>query len=81
MIIYNQTIKVSPSIDTAWLAWLQQIHLPAIMATQCFERYQLVRLLDTDDADGATYAVQYYAATRANYEAFGTQFEPLLSRE
>ena len=45
-------------------------HLPEVLGTGCFEKHQLVRLLDIDEADGPTYAVQYYARSRASYSRY-----------
>ena len=45
MLIYNVTIKVDRIIAREWLQWLQQEHIPAIMATGCFTEYRVVRLL------------------------------------
>ena len=36
MIIYNITIKVDWSIAEEWLKWMQEKHLPEILATGCF---------------------------------------------
>ena len=52
MIIYNVTIKIDWTIHDAWLAWMQQVHIPELVATGCFTRSQLVRLLDTDERKG-----------------------------
>lgn len=70
MIIYNVTSKVSTTIHHPWLQWMQQVHIPAVMATGCFVRFQLVRLLETDEEEGPTYAVQYYANSMEAYEQY-----------
>lgn len=61
MIIYNVTVKVDWSIHDEWLHWMKDEQIPLVLKTQYFKRYQLVRLLQVDDSDGPTYAVQYYA--------------------
>ncbi len=63
MIVYNVTLKVDWNIAEEWLKWMQDVYIPAILATGFFEKHQLVKLLETDDADGSTYAVQYYATS------------------
>ncbi|MGZ8545519.1 MAG: DUF4286 family protein [Flavisolibacter sp.] len=69
-VIYNVTIKVNEHIAGPWLEWLLNIHIPALMQTGCFTRYQVVRLLEVDDSEGPTYAVQYHAASKANYNRY-----------
>ena len=78
MYIYNVTTQVSHSIHTDWLAWMKQVHIPAVMASGCFSNYQMVRLLEIDEEHGATYAVQYYAATKSDYERYISEFAPSL---
>jgi hypothetical protein len=70
MFIYNVTVKIESSIHEPWVLWMKNIHIPAVMATNCFTHYQFVQLLDTDDTDGLTYAVQYYAESKANYSRY-----------
>jgi hypothetical protein len=70
MIIYNVTIKVDWAIAEDWLQWMQDIHIPEILGTGCFEKHQLVRILQIDETDGPTYAAQYLAATLSKYDYY-----------
>ncbi len=63
MTILNITTKISWEIHEQWKSWLLKEHVPAILATCLFERYQFVHLLEMDDDDGPTYALQLYAPT------------------
>jgi hypothetical protein len=77
MIIYNVTIKPDWSIHDAWIKWMQEEHIPEMLATQLFYDFQLLRLLEIDDAEGPTYAVQYHAHTLENYERYIAEFAPI----
>ena len=81
MYIYNVTTQVSHSIHTDWLPWMKNLHIPAVMATGCFSSYQMVRLLEIDEEHGATYAVQYYADTKNDYERYISEFAPSLRKD
>ena len=70
MLIYNVTTSVAHAVHQNWLQWMQDEHLPEVLGTGCFEKHQLVRLVDIDEADGPTYAVQYYALNRALYNEY-----------
>ena len=70
MIIYNVTIKVDPSIHKEWLTWLKEEHIPDMLNTGCFNNAKILRLLETDDTDGPTYAIQYYAESKAMYNLY-----------
>lgn len=81
MIVYNTTVKVESTIAAQWLQWLHQTHAPAILATGCFWKYQVLHLLEMDDAEGPTYAIQYYAHTPADYELYRTSFANDLQQQ
>ena len=70
MIIYNVTTKVNETIAKEWLVWMQQVHMPEVMATGCFTQTQILRLLETDDSEGPTYTVQYFAESKADYNRY-----------
>lgn len=69
-IIYNVTIKVERQIAGAWLQWLLNEHIPDVLKTKCFSDYRVVRLLEVDDSEGPTYAIQYSAESKADYNRY-----------
>lgn len=70
MIIYNVTTKVTWSIHRNWLEWMKDEYIPLMLATRVFVDYRMVRLLETDDSDGPTYAVQYVAPSLDAYHQY-----------
>ena len=78
MIIYNVTTMVSHAVHDQWLAWMKEEHLPEIMATGLFERNQFMRLMDVDEQQGITYAVQFFASTIENYDSYISNHAPAL---
>ena len=70
MYIYNITSKIDPSIHEKWVSWMKETHIPEVMATNCFTQHQFVRLLELDDSDGPTYAIQYMANSKADYNRY-----------
>ncbi|SFE71583.1 protein of unknown function [Chitinophaga sp. CF118] len=78
MIIYNVTTKVTNNINEAWLQWMKQEHIPAIMATGLFHDYRISRLLEQDDNDGPTYSIQYFTDTLENYQTYLAEHAPRL---
>lgn len=78
--IYNVTVKVDAGIAAAWLTWLQTEYLPEVMKSGCFSAFRLVRLLEVDDSEGPTYAIQYHAASKADYNRFRTVHEAALQQ-
>lgn len=80
MVIYNVTVKVEWSIHEDWLYWMQHEHLPEVLATGCFIKSQLTRILETDDKDGPTYATQYFAENKSDYERY-IELHSILMRQ
>jgi hypothetical protein len=78
MLIYNVTTKVDWSIAEEWVKWMQEVHIPDVMGSGCFQRHQLVKILDIDEQEGPTYAAQFYAATKTSYEDYINNFSATL---
>jgi hypothetical protein len=70
MIIYNVTIMVSWSIHEQWVKWMKDTHMPEVMDTECFTGSQFVRLLEIEEVEGPTYAAQYFANSKADYNRY-----------
>ena len=80
-IIYNVTIKVDAAIADDWLIWLLNEHIPAVMHTNCFTGFKVVKLMDMDESEGPTYAVQYSASDMAGYKNFRTEYAADMFRQ
>ncbi len=81
MFIYNVTSKIDHSISEAWLQWIQQEHIPDIIATGCFSKATVLRLLEVDDSEGPTYAIQYAAESKASYNRYIEKFAPVMRQK
>jgi hypothetical protein len=78
MIVYNVTIKVDPSIAHEWLNWLKDEHIPDMTSTGCFKDAKVYRLLETDESEGVTYAVQYHAENIDDYKRYLRDFSGMM---
>jgi hypothetical protein len=70
MFIYNVTTKLDWSISHAWIEWMLKEHMPALLATNCFVKFQLLKLHEQDDTEGPTYVAQYFAESKASYNRY-----------
>ncbi len=70
MFIYNVTIKVHETIKEDWLVWLKEEHIPDVINTGCFTHAVILQLMEVDDTEGPTYAVQYYAESKSLYNNY-----------
>lgn len=80
MIVYNVTIQLDAEIQTDWLQWMKQDHIPKVMATGQFLDYRIFRLLD-EHQDVVTYAVQYQCAGKDQIDHYQEVFAPALQAE
>lgn len=80
MIIYNVTVKIDNDIHEEWLQWMREIHIPEVMATGCFTKNELAKVL-VDDTDGQTYSIQYRCSDRAQLDQYFEQHAPKLQQE
>jgi hypothetical protein len=58
MVIYNVTCTVEPAIAEEWVQWMQNTHIPEVMATGMFLHCEMMRVM-SEQAGEFTYAVQY----------------------
>ncbi len=70
MIIYNVTTRVATAVFEGWLDWMRSVHIPEIMATGLITEHKIVRLLDVEEDEGPTIAVQYYLKSYDDYEKY-----------
>ena len=80
-IIYNVTTKVDNDISAEWLQWIIHEHITQVKATGCFYDAIALQLLETDDTEGPTYAVQYKAESRALYNLYIEKFAPEMRQK
>ncbi len=70
-LIYSVSVSVDEAEAPEWLSWMQQTHIPEVMATGCFIRYRMHRLLaPLEDPTSVIYNVQYECADRADYDSY-----------
>ena len=65
-------------IAAEWLNWLQKEHIPEVIETGCFTRATVLKLLEVDETEGPTFAVQYFAESKALYNQYIEKFAPLM---
>ncbi|RVU01570.1 DUF4286 family protein [Mucilaginibacter limnophilus] len=71
MIVYNETAIVEEASAPEWLSWMQQVHIPNVMATGFFTSYQVLNVMDSPN-EGVTYCVQYHARNMDDFQDFYT---------
>ena len=81
MIIYNVTIKVNREIRDEWLGWLKKEHIPDMINTGCFTHAVILHLVEADDQEGMTYAIQYHAESKSLYNRYIEKFAEAMRKK
>ncbi len=81
MILYNVTVTIDPQIESEWINWMKETHIPDMMKTGCFEGHKFLKLMtDRPDVDGNTYAVQYFATDTSKIDLYLANHAPTLRK-
>ncbi len=81
MIIYNVTTNIDASVHDQWLNWMQQEHIPAMLATGKFSSARIVKVLVEEEMGGHTYSVQYTTPDRETLLTYYEEDAPQLRQE
>jgi hypothetical protein len=81
MIIYNVTTTISESIHDQWVTWMQEQHIPEVLATGKFTSARLVKVLVGKENDEITYAVQYTTDSKEKLDKYYKEDAPRLQNE
>ena len=81
MIVYNVTTKADHSIAAHWLQWLKEEHIPEMIATGCFTHAHVLQLIDIDQTDGPTYAVQYHSESKEKYNLYIQEYAGAIRKK
>jgi hypothetical protein len=79
--IYNITIKITNAIHADWLQWLKEVHVPEVIQTGCFTYASILRLLEVDDTEGPTYAIQYFAESKSLYNNYIETYAAIMRQK
>lgn len=81
MILYNVTTNIDESVHDHWLSWMQQKHIPEILATGKFSSARLVKVLIEEEMGGTTYSVQYLTENKSTLEKYYLEDAPKFREE
>lgn len=73
MYIYNITTNIEASVHNEWLQWMQETHIPEIMATCKFLKAKMSKVLVEEDMGGITYSVQFTSVDKETLQKYYTE--------
>ncbi len=81
MYIYNVTTNIDESMHDSWLKWMQEKHIPDMLATGKFSKALMSKVLVNEEMGGVTYATQYTCTSREILEQYYSEDAPKLRAE
>ncbi len=70
MYIYNVTINIDESVEEQWLQWMQEIHIPDMLATGKFTEAKMCQVMVKEDLGGVTYSIQYTTDSKETLDRY-----------
>lgn len=81
MIIYNITTKVDWSVADDWKVYMHANFIPSLLETGCFDNFRFMKLLQVDESDGPTFALQLTSPSLSLYSRYIDAFAPEIRRK
>ncbi|WP_103069743.1 DUF4286 family protein [Aquimarina sediminis] len=73
MYIYNVTINIEETIHDEWLNWMNEEHIPDMLATGKFSKALMTKVLIEEEMGGITYSVQYTTNSKETLQKYYDQ--------
>ena len=70
MYIYNVTINIEKDVHDKWLKWMQEKHIPEMLALGKFSKALMSKVMVEEEMGGITYSVQYTTDSKETLEAY-----------
>ncbi|QNK62506.1 DUF4286 family protein [Pedobacter sp. PAMC26386] len=80
MLLYNVTLIIEEVSAAAWLQWMQEEHIPEVMATGLFVSNRLLKVVDSPN-EGVTYCTQYVVQSIEDYDTYQLKHANEMSAE
>ncbi|MEP0984815.1 DUF4286 family protein [Ekhidna sp.] len=82
MILYNVTVNIDKEVETDWITWMKETHIPEVMDTGFFSEYRMMKMLSQEqDETGTTYAIQYMTETLGHLEDYLNSVAPKIQKK
>lgn len=79
-ILYNVTVKILTNLSDEWLQWMQEVHIPDVMATAKFEEYKISEIIEEEN-EGRTFAIQYVSPDMETFQSYQLDHAKKLQQE
>jgi len=71
MVIYSVSITIEKSIETEWLDWMKEIHIPEVIDTGFFIDWGIYKvIIPQDNENEVTFRIDYILKSIKHYEDY-----------
>jgi len=81
MYIYNVTTHIDDTVHDEWVRWMQEIHIPDVLATGKFLNAKMSKVLVEEEMGGTTYAVQFTTLNKEILQSYYAEDAQRLREE
>ncbi len=81
MYIYNVTTNIDEAAHDEWLTWMNETHIPDVLATGKFLNAKMCKVLVDEEMGGVTYSVQFTTIDKKTLEKYYKEDAPRLRED
>lgn len=81
MYIYNVTINIDESVHDQWIDWMNNTHIPDMLATGKFTEAKMSKVLVVEEMGGTSYSIQYTTPDMETLERYYEEDAERLRKE
>lgn len=78
MLLYNVTVGVDKDIESEWLQWIRENHVPGVMATGMFHDSRIYKILHDQEDGTVSYSIQFFAKDIAHVTQYLETYAPRI---
>ena len=79
MIQYNVTVTIDATIESNWLAWMMETHIPEVLETGLFLESKITKMINPVPEEGqAMYSFQYICKDMETLQRYLEEHAPTL---
>jgi uncharacterized protein DUF4286 len=81
MYIYNVTTNIDETIQSEWLKWMKEKHIPDMLETGKFSNAKMSQVMIKEEMGGITYSVQYTTDSLEKLQEYYNEYAQKLRNE
>ena len=82
MILYSVIVTIQKNIETEWLKWMKEIHIPKVIKTGYFKDWKLQKMIfPADKENEMTFRIDYSLSSFEDYQKYLLEYAPKLQKE